>query len=150
MRFTSKDLNKTVILHPEETEKQRKWYIVDANWKTLWRLAVQIANKLIWKHKPYYTDSWDVGDFVVVKNAKYIHVTGKKLQDKTYYYHSGYKGSTRQLVLEQLLQKYPEHAVWYAVRGMLPKNKLRKYRMKRLKVFAKDTNKYDYLNPEQL
>lgn len=145
MKFTKTDMNKTLWVKPEELEKSRNWYKVDAQDKTLWRLATKIASLMIWKHKPEYSDAWDAGDFVVVENAEKIKVSWNKYEDKIYRFHSGYKGNMKEISLEEMLKKHPERALWYAVRGMLPKNKLRKKRMKRLKVFAGTSNKYEYL-----
>lgn len=150
MQITWKDLNKTVYINPKDLEKNRKWYNVDANWQVLWKLAVEIANKLMWKHKSHYCDFWDCWDFVVVQNAEKISVTWNKLQQKVYYKHSWYKGHLKMTTLEQLLVKFPERAIITAVKWMLPKNKLRASRLKRLKVFAWVSTKFDYLSPETL
>lgn len=128
---------------PEELEKQRKWYKVDAAGKTLGRLATDIAKKLLWKDKAYYNDFWDAGDFVVVENAEKIHVTGKKLHDKVYYTYSGYKGNLKTKTLAILLQKDPVKALMLAVKGMLSRNKLRDKRLKRLKIVKGTTTRYD-------
>lgn len=150
MEFTKNNLNTTLNVKPEFLEKNRKWYEVDASWQTLWRLAVRISKKLTWKEKAHHNDFWDSGDFVVVKNASKIHVTWDKLSQKKYYRYSGYKWNLKTMNLQELLEKHPERAIWYAVRGMIPKNKLRDRRMKRLKIFAWESNKYNYLNPEKI
>jgi len=134
MKFTKTDLNKTLWAKPNEMDKQRKRYKVDATGKTLGRLATDIAKKLLGKDKAYYCDFWDCGDFVVVENAEKIRVTGKKLDDKTYYTYSGYKGNVKSMSLKDMLKKKPHRVLEIAVRGMLTKNKLRDKRMKRLKV----------------
>ncbi|PID34572.1 MAG: 50S ribosomal protein L13 [candidate division SR1 bacterium] len=95
------------------------------------------------KGKEYYSDFWDAGDFVYVENADKIKVTGNKLSQKVYYSYSGYKGNVKDITLKELLQKKPEKALWFAVRGMLPKNKLRAPRMKRLKLSVGRTDKYN-------
>ena len=133
-----------------DQEKNRVWYKVDAAGKTLWRLAVDISKKLIGKDKSYYSDFWDAGSFVVVENVDQIAVTGNKLQDKVYYSYSGYKGNLKSITLGELLKKNPTKALWYAVRGMLPKNKLRDARMKRLKTLKGTTTKYDNFKPVNL
>ncbi len=150
MKFTHNDLNRTLWVRPDDLEKNRKWFLIDAKWKTLWRLAVEIAKRLIGKYNPYYSDHWDAGDFVVVINAEKIKVTGKKLQDKIYYRHSGYKWHLKEITLWQLLAKHPERVIQYAVRKMLPKNKLRDRRMKRLKIFVWPEHKFNNLSLEKI
>lgn len=150
MEFTKTDLNKTIWVKESEINKDRKWFFVDASSKVLWRMASQIASKLMWKHKSYYCDFWDTGDYVVVVNADKFKVTWNKLFQKIYYKHTWYKGHLRQTRLEDLLIKHPEKALWYAVRWMLPKNKLRDQRMKRLKLFTTSTHTYDNLPLQQL
>ncbi len=150
MKFTSNDLNKTLWVHPDDIEKNRQWWIVDAKWKTLWRLAVEVAKKLIGKHKAYYSDFWDTWDFVVVINAEKIKVTWNKLKDKIYYFHSGYKWHLKEISLGQMLAKNPQKVIWLAVRKMLPKNKLRDRRMKRLKIFVGPNHTFNHLSLQQL
>lgn len=150
MELTKKDLNQTVWVKKAYTDTNRKWYKVDAKWKTLWRLAVEIARKLQWKDVAYLNEFWDIGSFVVVENAKDVKVTWNKVSDKLYNKHSGFKWHLKQISLWELLIKDPVKVIWFAVRGMLPKNKLRKVRMGRLKLFAESTNKYDNLSPEKL
>lgn len=130
-----------------DQEKNRLWYKVDATGLTLGRLAVDIAKKLTWKDKSYYSDFWDAGSFVIVENVDKISVTGKKLHDKIYYSYSGYKGNVKSIALWELLKKNPSKALRYAVRWMLPKNKLRDSRMKRLKMEKTTTTKYDNFTP---
>ncbi len=141
------DLNKTIYKKPEELQKTRKWYKVDATGKTLGKLAVTIADLLLGKNEAHYCDFWDCGGFVVVENADKIAVTGKKLAQKMYYSYSGYKGNLKSRTLQVMLQKKSVDPLWYAVRGMLPKNKLRDSRMKRVKLFTTTTSKYDFLHP---
>jgi len=149
--FTKKDLNRTLLVKPEEIAKRRVWYKVDAEWKTLWRLAVKIANILQWKGKTYYNDMWDAWDFVVVHNAEKIHATWNKMEVKMYYKHSWWKWNLKEITLWELIKKAPTKALWFAVKGMLPENKLQAPRLKRLK-FAhwKDINKYDHFNAIEL
>lgn len=150
MEFTNNNLNKTVLVKKEWSEKNRKWFEIDVEWKTLWKVSTLIANRLSWKYKEYNCDFWDCWDFVVVKNASKIKVTWKKLDQKQYYRYSWYKWNVRAMSLSELLEKKPENVIWYCVRWMLSKNKLRDRKMKRLKIFAWDSNKYDYLNPEKI
>ncbi len=150
MTFTKNDLNKTLYTKPEVLEKNRKWYKIDAKGKTLGRLAVICADLLMGKNNPSYSDFRDAGGFVVVENADQVKVTGKKLLQKLYYTYSGYKGNVKSKTLHTLLQKKPTDPLWFAVRGMLPKNKLRDRRMKRLKLFTTETAKYDNLHPTRI
>lgn len=143
MEFTKIDLNTTLWVKKTFQDASRKRYKVDATGKTLGRLAVDIANKLQGKGKVYYSDFWDAGDFVCVENADNIKVTGNKLDQKVYYSYSGYKGNVKDITLKELLKKNPEKVLWFAVRGMLPKNKLRASRMKRLKLSVGTTDKYN-------
>ncbi|SMO77886.1 LSU ribosomal protein L13P [Balnearium lithotrophicum] len=139
---------KTFMQRKEDV--QRDWYVVDATGKTLGRLASEIAKILMGKHKPTYTPHVDGGDFVVVVNAEKVFVTGKKLDKKVYYWHTGYPGGLKQATLKELLQKKPEEVIRLAVRGMLPKNKLRDRRMKRLKVYAGPEHPHKAQNPKPL
>ncbi len=143
--FTGKDLNKTLYLKPASIKKEQRWLLVDAKGRNLGRLATLIADKLLWKDKSYYCDFWNCGDFVVVKNADKISVTGNKLIDKIYYKHTWYKGNMKEIALKDLLKKDPTKALWYAVKWMLTKNKLRSDRMQKLKMFVWETTKYDNL-----
>lgn len=125
---------KTTITKPAEVE--RSWYIVDAEGQTLGRLSAKVAAVLRGKHKTGYSPSVDCGDYVIVINADKIHVTGNKLDDKMYYRHSGYPGGLREMTLRQQLQKHPTRPVALAVKGMLPKNRLGRKMIKKLKVYA--------------
>ncbi len=116
-------------------EVHRDWYVVDANGKTLGRLATQIATRLKGKHKPEYTPHVDTGDYIVVINADKIRVTGNKLKDKVYYRHTGYIGNMKSITLEKQLQKAPERVLEAAVQGMMPKNPLGRQMLKKLRVF---------------
>lgn len=147
MEFTKKDLNKTLWVKKEYLEKNRVRYKTDAAGKTLGRLATEIANKLTGKNNVYYNDFWDAGDYVIVENADKIVVTGKKLDEKNYYSYSGYKGNVKSITLRELLQKKPTKAIEEAVKGMIPRNKLREGRMKRLKVVVGTESKYDNFKP---
>lgn len=125
---------KTYNAKPGEID--RVWYVVDADGETLGRLATRIANTLRGKLKPQYTPHVDTGDFVVVVNCEKIHVTGKKLEQKIYYKHSGYPGGLRERTLAAQLARGPEEVIMHAVRGMLQKNRLGRAQLKKLKVYA--------------
>ncbi|QBQ54253.1 50S ribosomal protein L13 [Nitrosococcus wardiae] len=124
---------KTFSAKPKEV--RRDWYLVDADGKTLGRLASEIARRLRGKHKAIYTPHIDTGDYIVVVNAKKIRFTGRKLVQKRYYRHTGYPGGIKSLTLEQLLEKAPEQAIEIAVKGMLPKNPLGRAMFRKLKVY---------------
>ena len=117
-------------------EVQRRWYLVDAEGQTLGRLATRIADTLRGKDKPEYTPHVDTGDFVVVVNAEKIHVTGKKLDDKMYYRHSGYPGGLRARPLKDQLARQPTEVLRKAVKGMLPRNRLARAQLTKLKIYA--------------
>ena len=125
---------KTVSAKPGTVD--RRWWIVDADGQNLGRLASVIAETLAGKRSPWYTRHCDTGDFVVVVNAERIAVTGKKLQDKRYYRHSGYPGGLRSRTLAEQLQRRPEEVLRMAVRGMLPKNRLGRKQLTKLKAYA--------------
>jgi large subunit ribosomal protein L13 len=139
---------KTYTAKPGEIE--RSWYVVDAESKTLGRLATQIADVLRGKGKPAYTAHVDTGDFVIVVNAEKIHVTGQKLDQKMYYRHSGYPGGLRTRTLREQLERRPEEVIRKAVRGMLPKNRLAAAQLKKLKVYAGPDHPHSAQNPEPL
>ena len=117
-------------------EVARQWYVVDAEGQTLGRLATRIADTLRGKGKPQYTPHVDTGDFVVVVNAEKIHVTGNKLDDKRYYRHSGYPGGLRSRSLREQLDRRPTEVLRVAVKGMLPKNRLARQQLTKLKIYA--------------
>ena len=125
---------KTFVATPEN--RQRDWYVVDAEGQTLGRLSTQIANVLRGKRKPEYTPHCDVGDYVVVVNAERIHVTGNKKRDKQYYRHTGYPGGIRSRTLGEMLDRRPEEVIRKAVKGMLPRNRLARQQLTKLKVYA--------------
>lgn len=139
---------KTYNVKKEEVEKN--WRLIDATDQTLGRLATQIARILTGKNKPIYCTHIDVGDRVIVVNAEKIKVTGNKLQDKMYYRHSGYPGSLREISCGDLLEKHPERLIEYAVNGMLPKNKLRKARMKKLRIYKGASHPHEAQKPEKI
>ena len=121
---------------PKEGEVARDWYVVDAEDKILGRMATEIAIRLRGKHKPEFAPHVDTGDFIVVVNAEKIKVTGAKLDQKMYYQHSGYPGGLREMTLKEMLEKKPEDVIIKAVRGMLPKNRIGRAQLKKLKVYA--------------
>jgi large subunit ribosomal protein L13 len=125
---------RTFVATPENRE--RDWYVVDADGRTLGRLATQIADALRGKRKPEYTPHCDVGDFVVVVNADKIRVTGDKLEKKVYRRHSGYPGGLRSRTLGEMLERRPEEVIRKAVKGMLPRNRLARQQLRKLKVYA--------------
>ena len=139
---------KTYTAKPGEIE--RHWYVVDAESKTLGRLATQIADVLRGKRKPAYTAHVDTGDFVVVVNAEKIHVTGQKLDQKLYYKHSGYPGGLHTRTLREQLERRPEEVLRRAVRGMLPKNKLASAQLRKLKIYAGPEHPHAAQNPEPM
>jgi large subunit ribosomal protein L13 len=131
-------------------EVTREWYLVDAEGKTLGRLATQIADTLRGKHKPQYTPHVDTGDFVVVVNAEKIQVTGSKLDQKRYYRHSGYPGGLRSRTLREQLERRPTEVLRVAVKGMLPKNRLARQQITKLKIYAGPEHPHDAQNPKPL
>jgi len=134
----------------KKEEIEREWYVVDAEGQTLGRLASKIAPILKGKHKPIYTPHLDCGDFVVVINAEKVRVTGRKMDQKFYYRHSGYPGGIKSISLRDQLVRHPERVVQAAVRGMLPKNKLGRRMIKKLKVYAGDSHPHAAQQPESL
>ncbi|MBC7257880.1 MAG: 50S ribosomal protein L13 [Chloroflexi bacterium] len=134
----------------KEGEIKREWYVVDAEGKTLGRLASQIARILMGKHKPYYTPHLDTGDFVVVVNADKIRVTGRKLDQKMYYRYSGYPSGLKSVTLRRQLETHPDRVIWAAVRNMLPKNKLGRVMLKKLKVYASPDHPHAAQQPKPL
>jgi len=124
--------------------------VVDATGQTLGRLATKIATILRGKHKPIYTPHMDCGDYVIVINADKIRVTGKKLDQKVYYRHSGYPGGLKSITLREQLKKHPTRVIQAAVRGMLPKNRLGRRMIKKLKVYASDSHPHQAQQPKVL
>ncbi|MDD3579451.1 MAG: 50S ribosomal protein L13 [Desulfobacca sp.] len=133
-----------------EAEVQKKWYLVDGQGQVLGRLSSQIAMILRGKTKPVYTPHADVGDFVVVVNAEQLRLTGKKLDNKVYYRHTGYIGSIKSITARKLLDKKPDEVLRSAVRGMLPKNSLGRRLLKKLKIYAGDQHPHQSQQPEVL
>ena len=141
-------MKKTYVTREEDV--QREWYVVDASGQTLGRLAARVASVLRGKHKPTYSPSVDVGDFVVVVNAEKVHVTGRKLDQKLYYRHSGYPGGLKEITLRNLLQRHPNRVIEHAVRGMLPKNRLGRQVFRHLKVYAGSEHPHEAQQPKTL
>ncbi|MFL5965476.1 MAG: 50S ribosomal protein L13 [Gaiellaceae bacterium] len=139
---------KTYNAKPGEIE--RLWYVVDADGQTLGRLATQIADTLRGKGKPQYTPHVDTGDFVVVVNAEKIAVTGNKLDQKRYYRHSGYPGGLRSRTLREQLGRRPEEVLRAAVKGMLPRNRLARQQINKLKIYAGPEHPHAPQNPQPL
>jgi len=129
---------------------ERKWYVVDAEGKTLGRLASEVANVLRGKNKPTYTPHIDTGDYVIVVNAEKIQVTGKKLAQKIYYHHSEYVGGMKEATLREMMQKKPEFVITHAVKGMLPKGPLGRQMLKKLHVYAGPEHNHAAQKPETL
>jgi len=139
---------KTTALRTQDIEQ--KWYLMDCSGKRLGRLSVQVANILRGKNKPEYTPNSDVGDFVVLVNAKNIEVTGDKTENKIYFRHTGYPGGIKKISFKDQLEKDPEKIIRDAVKGMLPKNKLNRQIIKKLKVYNDEVHPHEAQNPEVL
>lgn len=135
---------------PKVNEIERKWYVVDASDKVLGRLASQIATRLRGKHKPIFTPHLDTGDFIIVVNASKIRLTGGKLDKKLYYRHSGYLGNLKTITARKLLETKPEKVIQLAVKRMLPKNRLGRSQLKKLKIYAGPQHPHQAQVPEQL
>jgi large subunit ribosomal protein L13 len=131
-------------------EVARKWYLVDAQGKVLGRLATRVATILRGKHKPHYAHHLDVGDHVIVVNAEKVHLTGRKLTDKVYRWHTGYIGHLREVSAEKMLRTHPERVIEWAVQGMLPKSRLGRAMAKKLKVYRGPEHPHAAQKPEPL
>lgn len=137
---------KTYMAKPADID--RKWYIIDASGQVLGRLASEVALMLRGKHKPTYTPHMDTGDYIIVINADKIQLTGAKLQQKKYHYHTGYPGGIKEVDYQTMLQKKPEKAIEIAVKGMLPHNRLGRKMYKKLKVYRGDQHPHQAQKPE--
>ena len=135
----TQSVNKASVLHD--------WYLVDADSKTLGRLSTQIANRLRGKHKPEYTPHVDTGDYIVVINADKVHVTGKKETDKFYYHHTGFPGGIKSVALGKMREKSPEKILENAVKGMMPRNRLGRVMLSKLKVYAGNSHPHSAQQP---
>ena len=138
--------NSTYMPNPNQVE--RKWYVIDAEGKTLGRLASEVASILRGKKKPIFTPNADCGDYVIVVNAEKIKVTGKKLDQKVYYRHSAYVGGLKSATLREMLQRHPERVIEMSVKGMLPKGPLGREMYKKLFVYAGPEHKHEAQKPE--
>jgi len=139
---------KTYVATP--ASRERNWLVVDASGQTLGRLATQVANALRGKRKPDYTPHIDVGDFVIVVNAEKVAVSGSKREEKRYYRHSGYPGGLRSRTLGEMLERRPEEVVRRAVKGMLPRTRLGREQLRKLKVYAGPEHPHEAQKPEPL
>ena len=139
---------KTFSAKPAEV--RRDWFVIDANGKTLGRMATEIALRLRGKHKPEFTPHVDTGDYIVVVNAEKVAVTGNKQQDKMYHRHSGYPGGLKSMSFEKLIIRAPERIIELAVKGMLPKNSLGRAMIKKLKVYAGPDHNHVAQQPKTL
>lgn len=128
----------------------RKWYVIDASEAPLGRVATQVATLLLGKGKPSFTKHIDVGDYVIVINAKNVKMTGNKMDTKMYYRHSGYPGGLTETVMRDVMEKDPTKVIHHAVRGMLPVNKLRDGRLERLKIYADSEHNHEAQKPETI
>lgn len=133
---------------PKPEDIKREWFVIDATGMTLGRLATQIATVLKGKHKPIYAPHMDTGDFVIVVNAHKVRVTGRKLDQKFYYRHSGYPGGLSEISLRDQLNRHPDRVIRFAVRGMLPKNRLGRQMIKKLKVYATPGHPHEAQQPK--
>jgi large subunit ribosomal protein L13 len=147
-RIVGRFLMKTVSAKADDVK--RDWFLIDANGKTLGRLATEVARRLRGKHKAIYTPHVDTGDYIVIINAEKVRVTGNKASDKMYYSHSGYIGGLKQINFEDLIQKKPELVIERAVKGMLPKNSLGRTMFRKLKVYAGAKHNHAAQQPQPL
>lgn len=140
--------NKTFL--PQKNAIEKKWWLVDADGVVLGRLAAQVANILRGKNRPHYTPFFDSGDFVIIVNADKVKLTGKKESQKVYYRHTGYMGGLKETSFKRMITTHPERVITHAVRGMLPKNRLNRKILTKLKVFAGPEHKHQAQKPEIL
>jgi large subunit ribosomal protein L13 len=141
---------KTFVTTPTDIEKERRWWVIDAEGQTLGRLASKIAPILQGKNKAIYTPNLDTGDYVVVINAAKVYVTGKRMDDKMYYRHSQYPSGLTETNLRDLLAKFPDRPLMIAIRGMLPKTRLGRQMIKKLKIYAGSEHPHAAQNPQPL
>ncbi len=139
---------KTISANPQTVK--RDWYVVDASGKTLGRLAAEIAHRLRGKHKAEFTPHVDCGDYIVVTNAEKVSVTGNKAKNKLYYRHTGYIGNLKEISFEKLMDKAPERAIQFAVKGMLPRGPLGREMFRKLKVYAGEQHPHAAQQPLEL
>ncbi len=141
---------KTTTLSAKPAEVRHDWFVIDANGKTLGRMATEIARRLRGKHKASYTPHVDTGDYIVVINAEKLHVSGNKMKNKLYYHHTGFVGGIKSISLEKQLDKAPERVIQTAVKGMLPKNPLGRAMFSKLKVYAGEAHPHTAQQPKVL
>ena len=139
---------KTFVAKPDEVK--RDWYVIDAEGKTLGRMATEIARRLRGKHKPEFTPHVDTGDYIVVVNAEKVHVTGNKRQGKIYYHHTQFPGGLKQASFEKMVETFPERTIELAVKGMLPKGPLGRAMYTKLKVYAGAEHPHQAQQPKEL
>ncbi|HXF38691.1 MAG TPA: 50S ribosomal protein L13 [Blastocatellia bacterium] len=140
----------TFVPSGKNLEQMRRWFVIDADGKTVGRLATTAASLLMGKTKPSYTPYIDVGDHVVIINAEKVVFTGNKLKQKMYRHHTGWPGGLKEITAEKLMQRFPERILEQAIRGMLPKNKLGRHMGKKLKVYAGSDHPHQAQQPEAL
>jgi large subunit ribosomal protein L13 len=141
---------KTTTLSAKPAEVRHDWFVIDADGKTLGRMATEIARRLRGKHKASYTPHVDTGDYIVVINAEKLRVSGNKMKDKVYYHHTGHIGGIKSITLEKQLDKAPERVIQTAVKGMLPKNPLGRAMFSKLKVYAGEAHPHTAQQPKVL
>lgn len=141
---------KTYIAREKEIRDSRQWFLIDAEGQVLGRLASKIAHILRGKHKAIYSPHYDVGDFIVVINAEKVKLTGNKMQQKTYFRHSGYIGGVTTTPISLMLERHPERVLEYAVKGMLPKNALGRQMLKKLKIHVGPNHNHHAQQPRVL
>lgn len=137
----------TTLVTKEEALKNRKWYLFDAKGQVLGRFAAEVAKVLIGKHKPNYTPHVDTGDGVIIINADKVMITGNKEAEKTYRYYTGYIGGLKEVSFREMKKKKPEYIVAHAIRGMMPKSRLGKQQLKKLKIFASEKHDMEAQKP---
>jgi large subunit ribosomal protein L13 len=137
-------------IYPDTNTIERKWYVVDAEGKTLGKVATNVAQVLRGKHRPYFTPDREIGDFVIIVNADKVDLTGRKADQKMYYRHSGYLGGMKSFNFRDMLKRNPVYPVEHAVKGMLPKNRLGRKIFKNMKVYAGPKHPHAAQKPEQL
>ena len=141
---------KTFSPSAEFAKAEREWWVVDATGQTLGRLASEIAKILRGKHQPTFAPHVDVGDFVIVTNCERIHVTGNKMDNVNYYRHSGYPGGIRSRTMREQMDRFPDRVIFEAVKGMMPKTKLGRAQMKKLKIYAGGVHPHEAQKPKEL
>jgi large subunit ribosomal protein L13 len=139
----------TFMARPADIEKQRRWFVIDATDQVVGRLAVQIANILRGKHRPEYTPHVDTGEFVIIINAEKVRFTGKKLDAKTYNHYTRYPGGLKQVPARKMMEKHPDRILYEAVKRMVPRNKLGRQQMTKLKIYAGPQHPHQAQQPQE-